>query len=234
MNILIVEDEVSLAEAIKKILEGKGWFADAVYDGEDAVAYATGANYDVIILDVMLPKMDGFQVVQTIRKKGVNSPVLMLTARTYISDKVTGLTAGADDYMTKPFDTDELVARIIALSRRKGEITLEELKHGDLCLELDSAKLSCNGESVQLSKKEFELCKMFLSSPSNTFTKDNIINTVWGYDSDATDNNVEAYISFLRKKFKYLGTKYTIKNIQKIGYKLEADWCKIIVKGLYG
>ena len=221
MNILVVEDEISLANAIKQILEKKGWFVDAVHNGNDAVDYAGGFSYDLIILDVMLPGMDGFQVISALRKNGLNTPVLMLTARSSVSDKVTGLTSGADDYMTKPFDTDELVARVIALTRRKGEITMDTVSFGDLTLDLNSALLSCGKESVQLSKKEFELARMFLQNPQNVLTKENIIVKVWGYDSDATDNNVEAYISFLRKKLKYLKSKVTVKNIQKIGYRLE-------------
>ncbi len=221
MNILVVEDEVSLAKAIKQILEKRGWFADTVYNGNDALDYVSGFAYDLVILDVMLPGQDGFKVVEKMRKAGMNTPVLMLTARSEISDKVTGLTSGADDYMTKPFDPEELAARVIALTRRKGEITMDTLEYGDLKLDLTSAVLSRAEESVQLSKKEFELAKLFMQNPSNTLTKENIITKVWGYDSEATDNNAEAYISFLRKKLKFLKSNVGIKNIQKIGYRLE-------------
>ena len=221
MNILIVEDEVSLSNAIKSILEHKGYFADAVYDGLSAIDYAKQFSYDLIILDVMLPKLDGFEVVRILRKDGLNVPILMLTARTTVRDKVTGLNYGADDYMTKPFNTEELLARVGALTRRTGDVIVNSISFEDLSLDVQTAELSANGESVQLSKKEFDVLKMFLKNPTMTLTKDNIIINVWGVESDATDNNVEAYISFLRKKLKYLKSNVTIKNIQKIGYRLE-------------
>jgi len=222
MNILLVEDEVSLSNAVKRILEQKGYFVDAVYDGLSAIDYAKGMTYNLIILDVMLPKLDGFEVVRILRKDGINAPVLMLTARTTVTDKVTGLNNGADDYMTKPFDIDELLARVSALTRRTGEVVIERLQYGDISLNTKSAELSCGNESVQLSKKEFEVLKMFLYNPKMTITKDAMIINVWGVESDATDNNVEVYISFLRKKLKFLKSKVTIKNIQRIGYRLEA------------
>ena len=222
MNILLVEDEKSLSNAVKRILEQKGYFVDAVYDGLSAIDYAKGMTYNLIILDVMLPKLDGFEVVRILRKDGVNTPVLMLTARTTVTDKVTGLNNGADDYMTKPFDIDELLARVAALTRRTGEVVIEELRYGDISLNAKSAELSCGTSSVQLSKKEFEVLKMFMYNPKMTITKDALIVNVWGAESDATDNNVEVYISFLRKKLKFLKSKTTIKNIQRIGYRLEA------------
>ena len=218
MNILLVEDEVSLSNAVKRILEQKGYFVDAVYDGLSAIDYAKGMTYNLIILDVMLPKLDGFEVVRILRKDGISVPILMLTARTTVTDKVTGLNNGADDYMTKPFDIDELLARVSALTRRTGEVVIERLQYGDISLNTKSAELSCGNESVQLSKKEFEVLKMFLYNPKMTITKDAMIINVWGVESDATDNNVEVYISFLRKKLKFLKSKVTIKNIQRIGY----------------
>ena len=222
MNILLVEDEVSLSNAVKRILEQKGYFVDAVYDGLSAIDYAKGMTYNLIILDVMLPKLDGFEVVRILRKDGISVPILMLTARTTVTDKVTGLNNGADDYMTKPFDIDELLARVSALTRRTGEVVIERLQYGDISLNTKSGELSCGNESVQLSKKEFEVLKMFLYNPKMTITKDAMIINVWGVESDATDNNVEVYISFLRKKLKFLKSKVTIKNIQRIGYRLEA------------
>ncbi|MBQ9511124.1 MAG: response regulator transcription factor [Clostridia bacterium] len=221
MNILLVEDEKALSNAIKKILEGRGYFVDAVYDGLSAIDYAKGMEYNLIILDVMLPKLDGFEVVRILRKDNIGVPVLMLTARTMIKDKVTGLNYGADDYMTKPFDTEELLARVSALTRRRGEVMIEDVGFEDLTLDLKTAELRCNGESVQLSKKEFEVMKLFLYNPKMTFTKDNLIINAWGMESEATDNNVEVYISFIRKKLKYLKSRVSIKNIQKIGYRLE-------------
>ncbi len=223
MNILVVEDEVSLSNAIKKILEQRGFFVDAVYDGRSAVDYATGMEYNLIILDVMLPKMDGFEVLRTLRGGGVNTPILMLTARSTVPDKVTGLNSGADDYMTKPFDPEELLARVGALTRRTGEVIVETVSFEDLTLGIKSAVLTCGSESVQLSHKEFEVLKTFMYNPTMTITKDALISNVWGVESEATDNNVEVYISFLRKKLKYLKSRVTIRNFQKIGYRLEVS-----------
>ncbi len=225
MQILVVEDEVSLSNAIKRILEQQGYFVDAVYDGLSAIDYAKGMNYNLIILDVMLPKLDGFDAVRILRKDGINTPVLMLTARTATADKVTGLNYGADDYMTKPFAPEELIARVGALTRRKGDVIIDKVKYADLSLDLNSALLSCGKESVQLSRKEFEVLKTFLYNPTMTVTTDMLISNVWGIESDATDNNVEVFISFIRKKLKFLKSKVSIKKIQKIGYRLEAEEC---------
>lgn len=225
MNILLVEDEVSLSNAVKKILEQRGYFVDAVYDGRSAVDYATGMDYNLIILDVMLPRMDGFEVLRVLRAQGVHAPILMLTARGTVPDKVTGLNGGADDYMTKPFDTEELLARVNALTRRTGEVIVNDVRYEDLALDVRSAVLRCGAESVQLSKKEFEVMKTFLYNPTMTITKDALISNVWGIESEATDNNVEVYISFLRKKLKYLKSRVSIRNLQKIGYRLEVEPC---------
>ena len=225
MNILLVEDEVSLSNAVKKILEQQGYIVDAVYDGQSAVDYATGMEYGLIILDVMLPKLDGFEVLRILRQDGINAPILMLTARSTVPDKVAGLNSGADDYMTKPFDTDELLARVGALTRRTGEVIVETVSFEDLTLGIKSAVLSCGGQSVQLSRKEFEVLKIFMYNPSMTVTKDMLISNVWGIESEATDNNVEVYISFIRKKLKYLKSRVTIRNLQKIGYRLEVTEC---------
>ena len=225
MQILIVEDELSLSNAIKKLLEQRGYFVDAVYDGADAVEYARAVRYSLIILDVMLPKLDGFGVVQALRRDGISTPILMLTARTATPDKVQGLNCGADDYMTKPFDTDELLARVGALTRRTGEVLVDTVKYADLTLDLGSASLSCGGDSVQLSRKEFAVLKTFLYNPTMTIHTDTLIANAWGVDSEATDNNVEVYISFLRKKLKYLGSKVAIRKLQRIGYRLEVGEC---------
>ncbi len=225
MNILLVEDEISLSNAVKKILEQHGFIVDAVYDGQSAVDYATGMDYGLIILDVMLPKLDGFEVLRILRRDGVNAPILMLTARSTVPDKVTGLNSGADDYMTKPFDTEELLARVGALTRRTGEVIVETVSYEDLTLGIKSALLSCGEQSVQLSRKEFEVLKIFMYNPSMTVTKDMLISNVWGIESEATDNNVEVYISFIRKKLKYLKSRVTIRTIQKIGYRLEVTAC---------
>ena len=225
MNILLVEDELALSNAVKRILEQQSYRVDAVYDGLAAVDYAKGAEYQLIILDVMLPKLDGFEVLRILRKDGVNTPILMLTARSTVPDKVAGLNGGADDYMTKPFDTDELLARVGALTRRRGEVVVDTVCWEDLTLEIKSAMLRCGEQSVQLSRKEFEVIKAFLYNPTMTLTKDALISAAWGMESDATDNNVEVYISFLRKKLKYLKSRVTIRNLQRIGYRLEVEPC---------
>lgn len=225
MKILLVEDELSLSNAIKKILEQQGYFVDAVYNGKAAVGFAEGASYELIILDVMLPELDGFEVVQILRKKHISTPILMLTARTSVSDKVKGLNFGADDYMAKPFDTDELLARVSALTRRRGDIIIDKIGWEDLTLDINSAMLCCGGESVQLSRKEFDVMRVFFYNPKMTVTNDMLIADVWGVDSEATDNNVEVYISFIRKKLKYLGSRVTIKKQQKLGYRMEVRTC---------
>lgn len=221
MKVLIVEDERALADALEHIVRRAGYAADAVYNGTDALAQAMEGDYDVIVLDVMLPDMDGFQIVSRLRARGNPTPVLMLTARADVSDKVTGLNAGADDYMTKPFDNAELLARLNALCRRTGEVVLNEIHFADVTLDLNAARLSAGSDSVQLSKKEFELARLLLSHPRQTLSMDAIYSHVWGLDAEVTENNVMAYISFLRKKLKYLNSRVTIRNIPQIGYRLE-------------
>ena len=223
MQILVVEDELSLAKALAKILEQHGSFVDVVHDGLSAVEYAKAMKYDLIILDVMLPKLDGFEVVRILRKDAVSTPILMLTARGATGDKVAALNGGADDYMTKPFDTDELLARVGALTRRRGEVMVNSVKFADLELDLGSAMLIRGDESVQLSHKEFEVLKFFFTNPTMTVPTETLLVGVWGMDSDATDNNVEVYISFIRKKLKYLSSRVSIRKLQKIGYRLEVN-----------
>lgn len=225
MNILVVEDEASLAEALGHILRKAGNTVDIASDGLLALDYLELAHYELVILDVMLPELDGFGVVRAMRARQDSTPVLMLTARSGIPDKVAGLNAGADDYMTKPFDTEELLARVRAMTRRTGEVVLSRLTFGDLTLDLDSAVLSRGSDSVQLSRKELDVAKMFFSNPGMTIPKEQIIIRVWGLDSDVTDNNVEAYISFLRKKMKFLKSNVTIRNLQRIGYRIEDLSC---------
>ena len=225
MQILLVEDGISLSNALKKILEQNGFSVDAVYDGLSAVDYAENNHYDLIILDIMLPKMDGFEVIRNLRNDRIDTPVLMLTAKSTMSDKVSGLNYGADDYMTKPFNVEELLARVGALTRRKGSVIVNTLTYKDISLNVNSAMLTCKNESVQLSRKEFEVLKVFLYNPTMTVTNDILINKVWGMDSEATYNNVEVYISFLRKKLKYLNSDVSIKKIHKLGYRLEDKEC---------
>jgi DNA-binding response OmpR family regulator len=227
MRILIVEDERLLADALSEILQSEKYMLDTVYDGLDGYNYARSGIYDCIILDCMLPKLDGLEIIKRLRAEKVETPILLLTAKDSIKDKVNGLDAGADDYMTKPFSTEELLARLRTLTRRRGEIILSELSFSDTVLCLDTSELRSNetGKSIRLSFKEIEIIKIFLSSPGIIISKEDIIVKVWGYDSDATDNNVEAYISFLRKKLSFINSKCQICSIKKLGYKLEATTC---------
>lgn len=221
MKLLIVEDEVRLADALGQIMKEQHYQADIVYSGTDGLYCGLSGDYDVIILDVMLPGENGFSVVKKLREAHIQTPVLMLTARDDVQDKVTGLDKGADDYMTKPFVPEELLARIRALSRRQGEVVVEELHFGDLTLNLSSNDLWCRTKSIHLGYKEFEISKILMGNPGRIISKDTLISKVWGDDSDAEDNNVEAYISFLRKKLFFLGSKVEIGTVRKVGYRLE-------------
>ena len=221
MQILIVEDEHSLSDAIAQLLRDQHYEVDCVYDGRSGLEYARAGHYDLIILDVMLPQMDGFEVVKTMRREKISTPVLILTARENISDKITGLDCGADDYMTKPFDYDELFARIRALTRRVGEVVLNEITYGDLTLDLERAELRCGEKAVHLGYKEFAIMQRFMQHPQISISKEELIVSVWGSDSDAGENNVEVYISFLRKKLHFLGSRVQIVTMRRIGYRIE-------------
>lgn len=221
MKVLIVEDEIRLADALGQIMKEQNYHTDIVNDGTDGLYYALTNEYDVIILDVMLPGMNGFQIVQKLRESRIKTPVLLLTARDDTSDKVKGLDKGADDYLTKPFIPEELLARIRALSRRQGDVFLDEMVFGDLSLDLSSNDLCCREKSIHLAFKEFEVLKLLMSNSGKIISKDTLITRVWGNDSDAEDNNVEAYISFLRKKLSFVGSQVEINTIRKVGYRLE-------------
>jgi len=223
MRILVVEDEVRLAEALGQIITQQKHSVDIVNDGEAGLDYAESGLYDVIVLDVMLPKLSGFEVVKKLRAGRITTPVILLTARDEITDKVTGLDCGADDYMTKPFSPEELMARIRAISRRQGDVVLEELSFSDITLNLSTYTLSCGAKSVHLGFKEYEVLRILMSNPSMIVPKDDIIVKVWGAESSAEDNNVEAYISFLRKKLFFLGSGVCIGTVRKVGYRLEAE-----------
>ena len=223
MQILIVEDEIRLAEALGQIMEEQGYQVDMVYDGEDGLNCALTGQYDVIVLDVMLPGKNGFQIVRLLRQAHIKTPVLLLTARDETVDKVTGLDCGADDYMTKPFVPDELLARIRALSRRQGDVVLDEMTFADLSLELSTHSLSCRGKSVHLGYKEYEVLKLFFCNPRMVLSKELLLTKIWRCDSEAADNNVEAYISFLRKKLFFLGSSVEISTVRKVGYRLEVS-----------
>lgn len=221
MKILIVEDEVRLADALVQILREQKYVADAVHDGNDGLYCALSGQYDLIVLDVMLPGLDGFKLVRKLRDARNATPVLLLTARDNTGDKVKGLDSGADDYLTKPFETEELLARIRALSRRPGDAVFQELVFCDLTLRLSACELCCHSRSVRLPYKEFEIMRILMSSQPAITSKEELISKVWGSDSDAMDNNVEAYISFLRKKIQYLQSGCNIVTRRKVGYRLE-------------
>lgn len=221
MQILIIEDEKRLADALKQILLEHKYMADVVYNGKDGLEYGMSGIYDVIILDIMLPFKDGFQVAFELRQNKINTPILMLTAKDSVPDKVSGLNSGADDYMTKPFAPEELIARIKALTRRKGEVVLDEMTFGDFRFNASSNQLFKGIKAVHLNFKEAEILKLFVSKPDMIISKDEIITKVWGYDSDAGSNNVEAYISFLRRKLSFINSDTEIKSVKKLGYRLE-------------
>lgn len=223
MRILIVEDEVRLAEALGQIMTEQKYMTDIVHDGAVGLDYALGNEYDVIVLDVMLPHKNGFDIVREMRAAKNATPVILLTARDETTDKIKGLDSGADDYMTKPFEPEELLARIRALSRRQGEVVLEEVTYADLTLNLSDYMLSAGGKSVHLGFKEFEVLRLLMANPNMVISKESLINKIWGAESEAEDNNVEAYISFLRKKFFFLGSKVGIGTLRKVGYRLEVE-----------
>ncbi|MBE6464301.1 MAG: response regulator transcription factor [Eggerthellaceae bacterium] len=220
MRILVVEDDIALARALEQVLRHNGYEAESVHNGQDGLDWAASGIYDVIVLDVMLPKMNGFEVVASLRRKNISTPVLMLTARDQVRDKITGLDSGADDYMTKPFEPAELLAHIRALTRRQGEVIFEKLTFSDLSLDLKSYDLSCDNKSIHLSFKEFGIMKTFMSNPRQTISKELLIDRVWGSDSTAEDNNVESYIRFVRKKLDFLGSDAHIETLRKAGYRL--------------
>lgn len=222
MRILIVEDELHLAEALTQILRKNNYTVDAVYDGEAGLDNALSNIYDVIILDIMLPKVDGISILKEIRTEGISTPVILLTAKGEISDRVTGLDSGADDYLAKPFATEELLARIRALSRRKGEVLTDNtLKFGDIELNTATLKLSSNSKEVKLILKESELLDLLISRKNSATSKELIIEKLWGFDSDVEHNNVEVYISFLRKKLTHLNSDVIINTVRNVGYTLE-------------
>ena len=222
MRVLIVEDEVRLASTLQDLLELNGYTADVCHDGEAGLDNALSAIYDVILLDVMLPKLDGFTVLRRLRAEGNATPVLMLTARSELSDRVEGLDCGADYYLTKPFEPKELLACIRALTRRQPELrNTDVLEYGDLKLIKNSFTLSCGDRSLRLSRKEFDMMELLMLNRELVITKENLLLKIWGYESDAEDNNVEVYISFLRKKLEHLHSAVKIKTIRMVGYCLE-------------
>lgn len=220
MKILIIEDEKLLADSLQKLLTKKGFEVETAYDGETGSEYAGLGIYDLLILDVMMPGMDGCEVARKVRAKHLGTPILMLTARSGLEDRITGLNAGADYYLTKPFDSRELLACINALLRRQGA-QVDELIFGNTSLDLSSAMLINGGENVRLSAKEFDIMRLLMQSGEKNLSKELILARVWGYDSDAVENHVEVYIGFLRKKLASIHSNIRIEAIRKLGYHLE-------------
>ena len=222
MKLLLVEDEKQLSEALQQILIRNKYSVDAVYNGEEGLLYALSGVYDVIILDIMLSKLNGLEILKTIRKKGIATPTILLTAKASIEDKIFGLDCGADDYLPKPFSTDELLARLRALTRRNGGFINENiLEFSDIKLNLSTYDMEVNDNSITLTQKEFEILKYFMQRPKLVVSKDDLITKLWGYDSDVEYNNIEVYISFLRKKLAYVESNAKITTIRRVGYRLE-------------
>lgn len=222
MKILVIEDEVLLANSLKTLLESKGFEVEAVYDGETGEEYAELGVYDLLILDVMMPKMDGYEVARRVRAKRCATPILMLTAKSGLEDRIEGLNAGADYYLTKPFDSRELLACINALLRRQGS-QVDEMVYGNTALDLASSTLICGEKSVRLSAREFDVMRFLLQSRGKNLSKEVILARVWGYDSNAVENHVEVYVGFLRKKLASIGSNVRIEAIRRLGYHLEVD-----------
>ena len=222
MKILIVEDEKLLADSLKKLLENKGFDVDAIYDGETGADYALLGIYDLLILDVMMPGLDGYQLARKVRAARCTSSILMLTAKSAVEDRIMGLNAGADYYLTKPFDTRELLACINALLRRQGR-QVDELTFGNTALDLQTCMLVCGDRSVRLSAREFDVMRFLLQAQDRIVSKEMILARVWGYDSNAVENHVEVYVGFLRKKLKAIGSNIRIEAIRRLGYHLEAE-----------
>ena len=224
-KVLIVEDEVLLANSLKTLLEKKGFTVEVAYDGETGKDYAETGVYDLLILDVMMPKLNGYDLARQVRAERCATPILMLTAKGELEDRIEGLNAGADYYLTKPFDTRELLACINALLRRQGD-QVDELRFGNTALDLDSGMLVCGTERVRLSAKEFDIMRFLLQSKGNNLSKEVLLARVWGFDSNAVENHVEVYVGFLRKKLTSIGSNVRIEVVRRLGYHLEvADAC---------
>ena len=220
MKVLIIEDEKLLADSLKALLESKGFAVEAVYDGITGAEYAQTGVYDLLILDVMMPGMDGYQVARQVRAKRCATPILMLTAKSGLEDRIDGLNAGADYYLTKPFDSRELLACINALLRRQGN-QVDELVCGNTALELSTGMLVCGEKRLQLSAREFDVMRFLMQSQNQILPKEVILAKVWGFDSNAVENHVEVYVGFLRKKLRSIGSNLKIESIRLLGYHLE-------------
>lgn len=222
MKILIIEDEKLLADSLTALLRARGFQVEAVYDGETGAQYAELDIYDLLILDVMMPGLNGLQVAKQVRAKRCAVPILMLSAKSELEDRVAGLNAGADYYLTKPFDSRELLACINALLRRQGD-QVNALTYGNTTLDLGSGTLVCGEKRIRLSAKEFDVMRHLLQAGANNLSKEVLLARVWGYDSNAVENHVEVYVAFLRKKLASIGSNIRIEAIRKLGYHLEVD-----------
>ena len=222
MKLLLAEDEIAMSEAVVDILTYHNYIVDAVYDGEDALHYALSGAYDGLILDIMMPKLDGLSVLQQLRTRGVHTPVLLLTAKADVEDRIRGLDLGADDYLPKPFAMGELLARVRAMLRRREEYTPDLLQYGNITLNRRSCVLIGTQNEASLSKLEFQLLELFMLHPGSTFSTERILERVWGFDTDAEPGTVWVYISYLRKKLSCVGADVEIRSKRNIGYSLEA------------
>ena len=221
MRLLIAEDEPDLAEVLCAFFEKNRFSVDTVNDGFSAYEYASSGEYDAIVLDVMMPKMNGVDVLRRLREEGIKTPVMMLTAKAQKDDRITGFNAGADDYLPKPFEPDELICRVRAMLRRGGGYTPDILLFGDVSLDTSSGMMTGSGGSVRLSGREFQLMEMFMRSPGVVFSADRIMEKIWGWDSDAEINVVWVHISNLRKKLRSIGSDVTVHASRGLGYMLE-------------
>ena len=222
MKILLIEDEKLLADSLRDLLHTRGFQVEVVYDGESGADYALLGVYDLLILDVMIPGLNGFQVARKVRANRCNTPILMLTAKSDVADRVEGLNAGADYYLTKPFDTRELLACVNALLRRQGG-QVDNLTYGNTELELSTGVLRCGQRQVRLTAKEFHVMRLLLSAGKNLIPKETLLARVWGYETSAAENHVEVYMAFLRKKLKSIGSNLRIEAVRRMGYHLEVD-----------
>ena len=222
MKLLYAEDEPAMSEAVTDILEYHHYTVDAVYDGRDALDYARADHYDGIILDIMMPKLDGLTVLKTLREEGITTPVLLLTAKAEVEDRIAGLDLGADDYLPKPFATGELLARVRAMLRRREDFTPDVLSCGDLTLNTANGELRCGNHSVSLPNLEFKLMELLMNNQGICLSTEDMLVKVWGYDTEADLGVVWVYISYLRKRLSSLGSNAQIKVRRGVGYTLEA------------
>lgn len=224
MKILIIEDEYALADAVAEILKKENFMVDIITDGVQGEDEALTGIYDLILLDVMLPGKNGFEILEDLRKEKIKTPIIMLTAKSEMENKLQGLEHGADDYITKPFHMRELVARVKVILKRNNDIDdMNILEYGDIKLNLDSCILSCNTNSIEITGKELEILELLMLNKNQVVDRENLANKIWGYDSEAEYNNVEVYITFIRRKLKILNSNVKIKAVRGIGYKLEVE-----------